>query len=74
MTKGYIAGVAALVGCKVAQVSGDSLDTAASSVEVAVISIAGLHLIHGAIDYCKRVNRAVEAAERTPQTRDITHP
>ncbi|MFG2335369.1 hypothetical protein [Streptomyces yangpuensis] len=43
-----------------------------------MIGVAGLHLVHRAIDYGKRVNRAVQAAERTPRvhatTTDIHQP
>ncbi|MFJ6783200.1 hypothetical protein [Streptomyces yangpuensis] len=79
MTKSYVAGVVALVGCKVAEITGgDSVDTVAGSVEVIVIGTAVLHLACRAIDYGKRVNRAVQAAERTPRvhatTTDIHQP
>ncbi|MGW3058537.1 hypothetical protein ACWC98_21755 [Streptomyces goshikiensis] len=63
LPKHHIAGVIALIVCKGVEAFSNTWDSAAETVELGVIAAAGVHLAHRAIDYCRRVNRAVMITE-----------
>ncbi|RPF44307.1 hypothetical protein EDD96_0830 [Streptomyces sp. Ag109_G2-6] len=63
LPKYHIAGVIALIACKTVEAFSNTWDPAAETVELGVIAAAGVNLAHRAIDYCRRVNRAVMITE-----------
>ncbi|MEW2367909.1 hypothetical protein AB0940_00920 [Streptomyces sp. NPDC006656] len=63
LSKRHIVGVVALIACKAVEAFSDTWDSAAEAVEYGVIAAAGVHLARRAIDYCRRVNRAVMITE-----------
>lgn len=76
-TRAYVTGVIVMGASKIVDTVGDRWDTTVSVVETGVISAAVLHLTYCAIEYGKRVKRAVEKSEAhprlTPARSDNTH-